>query len=168
MVLRDGSEGTKNGETTAVAKTVLDVPKEEREAAADGLLFSELGLSRDIVKSEMSPVWAVCVCDCCQSHFFFFFFSFRGLRYIMQLQVFLMLIFSTPGGCFSASGISNSGSAPEHCGRLFSAGLLEYDNSSNFFTPQNKEQKGLLLSSGLGFDLDFGRRKRMDVGQNTA
>lgn len=59
MVLRDGSEGGAGGGGKGGSKAGVKggpvsemVPEEERERAASSLLFSELGLSRKLVRGE--------------------------------------------------------------------------------------------------------------------
>ena len=60
MVLRDGSEGGEGGKgggkAGVKASAVSEVPEKEREQAASSLLFSELGLSRKLVRGEVVGV----------------------------------------------------------------------------------------------------------------
>lgn len=56
MMLRDGSEKGKNGEVRCTKIPFTKVRENERKKAADSLLVSDLGLSRDLVQSEMLRV----------------------------------------------------------------------------------------------------------------
>lgn len=71
-MLRDGSEGSEGGKGGGGKAGVKggpasEVPEKERELAASSLLFSELGLSRNLVRGEVvggaTAVHAVHKCD---------------------------------------------------------------------------------------------------------